>query len=99
MRNSVALCLTALPVAHRPWPYETPREPSRVYDLPLKGHKVDLSEPLREARVAAGLAKQTELLAARAKAKEPRSGAEAAHDEEYLTKKEKRIKARAGTSK
>lgn len=78
----------------RPWPYEESREPSRVYDQPLKGHKADLGAPLRQAKVAAGLAKQGELQAARAKAKEPKTGPEAAYEADTLTKKEKRIKAR-----
>lgn len=85
-------CVSLAP--RRPWPYEQPREPSRVYDQPLKGHKFDLAAPLRQAKVAAGLAKQEELLAARAKAREPKTGPEAAYEADTLTKKEKRVKAR-----
>lgn len=81
---------------HRPraWPFEEPREPSRIYDLPPKGHKVDHAAPLRKAKVEAGLAKQGELLVARAKARTPKAGPEAFLDLELLTPRERRLKLR-----
>jgi hypothetical protein len=44
----------------------------------------------------AGLAKQADLLAARAKARAPKTGTDALLDMEMLTAKERRIKARGG---
>lgn len=80
--------------ARSEWPYEEPRAPSTIFQRQLKGHRVDREKPMREARIVAGLAKQDELLAARAKARAPKPGPEAFLDAELLTVKELRIKNR-----
>ncbi len=38
---------------NREWPYEEPRERSKVFERPMKGHKVDHEAPARAARVQA----------------------------------------------
>ena len=57
---------------------------------------MDHEAPARAARVEAGLAKQAELMAARAKARAPKTGTDALLDMEMLTVKERRLKSRGG---
>lgn len=83
-------------LAGMPWVYEEPAKRSRIFERICKGHKADRARPEREARVAAGLAKQAELLAARVKAREPKPGDWL--DREMLTATERRMKARAAGS-
>jgi hypothetical protein len=48
------------------WPYDEPRERSKVFERPMKGHKVDHEAPARAARVQARAAAKYALVASRA---------------------------------
>lgn len=88
-------CLTLPPrFARREWPYDSPSPPSDVFERGFKGHRADREADARAAKVAAGLARQPDLAAARAKARAPKAGPETAYDDAVLTTREKRIRAR-----
>lgn len=78
----------------REWTYTEQRSAPTIKDVKMKGKIADRHQHEREAKVAAGVAKQGELLAAYLKRKEQRGGTEAILDNLLLRPRERRLKAR-----
>ena len=77
------------------WEYDAERGVEKTKTRPGKGHKHDRAKPAREAKVAAALAKQPELIAGyKERLKSKAKGLDAVWDTFALTKREKVLKIR-----
>ena len=78
-----------------PWTHDRVRGVEKTVARAPKGHKHDREKPLREAKIAAAMAKQPEIVAAfRARQKTKAKGLEKVWDDFVLTKRERTLKIR-----
>lgn len=80
---------------NREWLWDVPKK--EVVEKPPKGHKHEREKPLREAKIAAALAKQPELIAAYREKRRIKDKA-TPFDLFTLTTKELKLKARAAAA-